>query len=170
MVRKEKHTPMSNDEDYLMTQSSLDRLKEKLKQLEQKRLSIGQDIGEAAESGTWHDNFAFEQGHRDHDLVSSQIAELRQQILNAKIIKPNHNKDKVGIGHTIEIDSPITGRMNLTILGPQDSAPEDGTISYETPVAKRMLGKKKGDSIKLGRGEDSDETATIIDFKPGKFR
>jgi transcription elongation factor GreA len=170
MVIREKNTPMSDNEGYLMTQSSLDRLREKLRQLEQKRLTIGQDIGDAAESGTWHDNFAFEQGHRDHDFVNAQIAEIRNQISNAKIIKPNHDKDKVGIGHTIEVETTETGRTNLTILGPQDSAPENGIISYETPVAKRMLGRKKGDTIKLGRGDDSDETATIIDFKPGKFK
>jgi transcription elongation GreA/GreB family factor len=42
------------------------------------------------------------------------------------------------------------GRV-LTILGPWESKPEEDVISYESDLAKEMLGKKVGDEVSVGK-------------------
>ena len=45
------------------------------------------------------------------------------------------------------------GPRTLTILGPWESKPEEDIISYESDLAKNILGKKLGDAVSLG-GEE----------------
>ncbi|NLN10303.1 MAG: hypothetical protein GX178_01695, partial [Acidobacteria bacterium] len=49
----------------------------------------------------------------------------------------------------------------LTILGPWDSRPEEGIVSYESDLAKRLLGGTVGSVVPVGESE-----LTIIGIAP----
>ena len=38
----------------------------------------------------------------------------------------------------------------VTILGPWESKPEEDVISYESDLAKDLIGRKPGDEVNLG--------------------
>ncbi|MCZ7651301.1 MAG: GreA/GreB family elongation factor [Thermoanaerobaculia bacterium] len=41
----------------------------------------------------------------------------------------------------------------LTILGPWDSRPEEEIVSYESDLAKRLLGRVVGAEVQIGESE-----------------
>jgi transcription elongation GreA/GreB family factor len=49
----------------------------------------------------------------------------------------------------------------VTILGPWESKPEEDVISYESDLAKDLIGRKPGDEVNLG-----GETWTIEGIEP----
>jgi transcription elongation GreA/GreB family factor len=55
---------------------------------------------------------------------------------------------EVRIGSRIQLKG--SHPRTLTILGPWESKPEEDVISYESDLAKEILGKKPGDALSLG--------------------
>jgi transcription elongation GreA/GreB family factor len=58
---------------------------------------------------------------------------------------------------------PDGGTTRYTILGVWDGDPEHHVISYKTPLGAALIGKRKGDSIKVktGAAEDSYSIVSI---------
>jgi len=68
-------------------------------------------------------------------------------IKDAVIIENDHS-DNVQIGSTVEVS--LNGKNQVfVIVGSQESDPEHGKISNESPLGKAFLGHKKGDIIKI---------------------
>ena len=57
---------------------------------------------------------------------------------------------------TIERDAPSGGaarKQTFTIVGEDEADPASGTLSYVSPLARALLGKSVGDTVKAGQGE-----------------
>lgn len=145
---------MIQDKKELMTLSSKERLQEELKKLKEKLIEAGKDVGTT--DGDWHDSATFDQIQREYNFIQTQVEIVEEKLKNAQIIKPNLNTDIVNIGHEIELSNGVI----YTLLGPSDSDPKKGWISFETPIGQSLLCHKKGDKI----GEN-----TIVDFRAGKI-
>ncbi len=145
---------MIKDKKELMTLLSKERLQKELQKLKQKLIEAGQAVG--ATDGDWHDSASFDQIQREYNFIQTQVEIIEEKLKNVEIIKPNLNTDVIGIGHEIELSNGII----YTLLGPSDSDPKKGLISFKTPVGQSLLNCKKGD--KIGKN-------TIVDFRPGKF-
>ena len=63
--------------------------------------------------------------------------------------------------HLIGGAGGAAGRRVMTILGPWESKPEEDVISYESDLAKELIGRKPGDAVSLG-----GESWTIEKIEP----
>lgn len=63
-------------------------------------------------------------------------------------------KPCVAIGTTISviINARASSPLTFTIRSSSESSPQDGIISYESPIAKAMLGKEEGDTFSYSVG------------------
>jgi len=69
-------------------------------------------------------------------------------IKNAEVREPKDNYS-VQIGLTVVLDE--NGKTKkYQIVGSYESNPEEGKISYISPVGKQLLGKKIGEKIEIG--------------------
>ena len=69
---------------------------------------------------------------------------------------------EVRIGGRVRLAAPGGGGERvITILGPWESKPEEDVISYESDLAKELLGKKVGAEVALGA-----ETWRIVAIEP----
>ena len=64
------------------------------------------------------------------------------------------------IGTRVHLNGP-RGTRTMTILGPWESKPEEDVISYESDLAKDLLGRKPGEEVTLG-----GESWTIEKIEP----
>ena len=75
---------------------------------------------------------------------------------------------RVSFGSTVElIDQDDDSEVTYTIVGSQESDPENGLISFGSPMAKAILGKEEGDEVTiiLPSGKKSFDVESIEAMK-----
>ncbi len=107
-------------------------------------------LDEARQLGDLKENAEYHAAKDKLKLIDSQIAELNNIISKAVIIDPStlpHNK--VSFGSTINlVDIDTDEEFTYTIVGGVESNAEKGMISFNSPLAKQLMGKEEGDEIK----------------------
>jgi transcription elongation GreA/GreB family factor len=62
----------------------------------------------------------------------------------------NVDRSRVGIGTAARLRSDDGEERSLTLLGPWESSPEQGILSYQSEVAQLLLGRREGEEVDLG--------------------
>jgi transcription elongation GreA/GreB family factor len=103
-------------------------------------------IQEARAMGDLRENFEYKAARQRHEYLNSRAATLNAELARVRPIDvPPGEATEVRIGTRVRLDG---GRL-LTILGPWESKPEEDVISYESDLAKELLGRKVGDEVRL---------------------
>ena len=107
-------------------------------------------LDEARQLGDLKENAEYHSAKEKLGLIDSQIAELNAVISKAVIIDPStlpHNK--VSFCSTVSlVDVKTDEEFTYTIVGGVESNAEKGMISFNSPLAKQLMGKEEGDEIK----------------------
>ena len=107
-------------------------------------------LEEARQLGDLKENAEYHSAKEKLGLIDSQIAELNAVISKAVIIDPStlpHNK--VSFGSTVGLlDIKTEEEFTYTIVGGVESNAEKGMISFNSPLAKQLMGKEEGDEIR----------------------
>jgi transcription elongation GreA/GreB family factor len=117
-------------------------------------------IEEARAMGDLRENFEYKSARQRHEYLNSRASALNAELARVRPIDTTGMENsEVRIGSRIH----LTGShpRTLTILGPWESKPEEDVISYESELAKEILGKKVGDGLALG-----GEAWTIAKIEP----
>lgn len=107
------------------------------------------DVSEA--SGDIRENVDYSALLERQTVLKVAIARLDDEMKRADILDIEKiNADVAGIGTRVAILDPENGESTVyTILGPWDADFEKGVLSYRSPIAKAMLGKKTGDDVSI---------------------
>ncbi|QKF81356.1 transcription elongation factor GreA [Halarcobacter ebronensis] len=122
-------------------------------------------LDEARQLGDLKENAEYHAAKDKLALIDAQIAELGSIISKAIIIDPEslpHNK--VSFGSTVELlDVDTEEEFTYAIVGGVESNADKGMISFNSPLAKQLLGKEEGDEItaKLPGGERTYEILSV---------
>ncbi len=107
------------------------------------------ELDEARQLGDLKENAEYHAAKEKLALIDSQIAELGAIISKAIIIDPStlpHNK--VSFGSTVELVNVDTDEEFIySIVGGVEANVDNGLISFNSPLAKQLLGKEEGDEI-----------------------
>lgn len=106
-------------------------------------------LEEARQLGDLKENAEYHAAKEKLKLIDIQIAELGGIISKAVIIDPeNLPHDKVSFGSTVNlIDTKTDEEFQYSIVGGVESNAEKGFISFNSPLAKQLLGKEEGDEF-----------------------
>lgn len=106
-------------------------------------------LDEARQLGDLKENAEYHAAKDKLALIDAQIAELGAIISKAVIIDPeNLPHDKVSFGSTIElVDLDTEEEFTYSIVGGVESNADKGMISFNSPLAKQLLGKEEGDEV-----------------------
>lgn len=147
-----------------MTADGLDRLKQKLAQLEQKladlRLHKGQEAIYAGDM--WHDNPVLYGVEAEERILMREAALTRQKIRNARIIVPAVDEiSRVTLGAKVRVRFSDGFEACFTVLGDADSDPSGGIVSHRSPLGQALLGRQVGDKAVYFAG-GTFETVDIL--------
>ena len=125
------------------TPEGLEKLKSELNYLKTvKTKEIAELIQHTASHGDLKENAAYQEAKERQAFLQGRILELEEIIRNTKIIEKEET-DKVQIGSTVLVF--LNGKEEkFYIVGPGQTDPIKGKISYESPLGKALLGKSKG--------------------------
>lgn len=147
-----------------ITRATFDRISAELKQIadvEIPRISRAKQL--AAEEGDLSENAEYLACREKLELLHSQYENLKQRIADPSFIDdlriPGTN---VSVGTVVEIEDVLNKtHSKYTILGSADIDLEKGIISYSSPIAKGMIGKKVGDTVEIQVPEGSKKVSIL---------
>ncbi len=106
-------------------------------------------LDEARQLGDLKENAEYHAAKDKLKLIDINIAELNDIISKAVIIDPQtlpHNR--VSFGSTVKLlDTKTEEEFEYSIVGGVESNPDIGLISFNSPLAKQLLGKECGDEF-----------------------
>ena len=142
---------MDNQETYY-TRESLKKEKEKLSILEkEERPKIVDAMQKARDKGDLKENAAYHVARKELNFMDMQIRELRNAIGLAQIIdESNIDTSKVSIFTSVKLKNKTTSKeITYQLVPAQESNISEGKISVNSPIAKGLLGKKKGETANI---------------------
>ena len=135
-----------------MTIYGYEKLQAEVKDLKEvKRPSVVKAIEEALEHGDLKENAEYHAAKEQQKNIDNRLAELAEILGNAQIVDPSElAHSKVSFGSTVVMTNLDTDEeVTYTIVGGAESNPDMGLISFNSPLAKQLLGKGEGDEVKV---------------------
>lgn len=135
---------------------------EKIKELELKlerlQTSIAHLAGEAkrtADYGDRSENAEYKEAKGKLRGTHREILKIIDQLKRAVVIKPS-TTGKVQIGSTVVLE--IAGKKKeFQIVGPDETDPGKGRISFKSPLGEALVGHKAGDSVLINTASSTAE-------------
>jgi transcription elongation GreA/GreB family factor len=115
-------------------------------------------IEEARAMGDLRENFEYKSARQRHEYLNARAISLNAELARVRLIETEGTDiSEARIGSRLHLRNP-TGTRIMTILGPWESKPEEDVISYESDLAKELLGKKPGEVVGIMGEEWTIET------------
>ena len=142
---------MVKEAKYKMSEERLNELKEELVYLQTVReKEVAQQIKEARSFGDLTENSEYDEAKTEQGKLYSKIAEIKNLIENAEIVKASEKTDVVGMGSKVTVrDLDTKEETTYEIVGSQEADPAISRISDDSPFGKGLMDKKKGDSVEI---------------------
>ena len=135
-----------------ITPEGLVALDAELEELEgEARRKMAARILAARELGDLSENAEYHIAKEDQAMLETRIKRLRQRRRDAVIVESDPATDSVfAFGRTAEVFDEQSGKTyTWTIVGATEADLAQGKMSALSPVAKALVGKKPGESIKV---------------------
>lgn len=115
------------------------------------RPAISKMIAEARDMGDLSENAEYDAAKEAQGLLEMKIAQLKQTIASARLIDESRiNTEEVQILNKVKIKNVQTNQvMNYLIVSESEASLKEGKISVTSPIAKALLGKRKGDTVNV---------------------
>lgn len=142
---------MANEIIYL-TAEGMQKLKDELHHMRSvERPAISAAIAEARDKGDLSENAEYDAAREAQGLLELKIAKLEQTLTNARIIDESKiDKSKVQILSKVTLLNHNNNKqVTYTIVSENEANLREGKLAIGTPIAKALLGKKKGDVVEV---------------------
>jgi len=144
-----------------MTVAGAAALKQELEQLKTvDRPRVIEAIAEAREHGDLKENAEYHAAREEQGFIEGRIQEIEGKISTAEIIDISKmpRTGKVIFGVTVVIENLDTEEQQTwTIVGDDESDLEQRKISYNSPIARGLIGRQEGDEVTITTpGGDTD--------------
>ena len=141
----------SEKKEIFLTKEGLAELQAELDDLKQNvRPEVISQIKEARAQGDLSENAEYHAARDRQGQVEARIKELEYLIDNATMIDEDKKSSTVQVGSTVEIKYLADNETETYyIVGSTEADPFENKISNESPIAKGIMGKKKGDVVTI---------------------
>lgn len=132
-------------EGYVLMEAELKNLKSV------ERPSVIAAISEARAHGDLSENAEYSAAKEKQSFIEGRIAELEARISRADVIDVKSlSNDTIKFGATVKLADEDTGdESTYQIVGEYEADIKKNQISITAPLARALIGKKKGDSAEV---------------------
>jgi len=140
------------ESNLVVSWESLERRKNEYHELVEKKIPANsKEIALARSYGDLRENHEYKAAKEMQKLLMRRKGELETVLVRARGTDfANPRTDIVSIGTVVQATDLDTNQSeNYTVLGAWDSEPEKGIVSYLSPVAQSLIGRKAGDEVEF---------------------
>lgn len=121
------------------------------------------DLAYAMSLGDLRENAEYKAAKEEQARLENVAKKLQDEIERAEVFDPTrYSGNKVFFGTKVSIKNKETGETEeYTILGPWESDPNNGIISYMSPLGNGLLNSKVGDEIHYTVGDQKRTYAVL---------
>lgn len=136
-----------------ITPAGLVKLRDEYHQLMHvERPKLVETVAWAASNGDRSENADYQYGKRRLREIDKRVRFLTKRIEDAEVVDPKAmSGEKVLFSATVTLLDEDEIEFVYQIVGEDELDPKAGKISWKSPVAKALLGKKIGDEVKVIR-------------------
>ena len=135
-----------------MTVEGFKKLEAELHRLKaEERPRIIQQIADAREHGDLSENAEYHAAKDAQGLNEAKVAEIEDKIGRADVIDTSKlSGSTVKFGATVSLEDEDSGdKVKYRIVGEHEANVREGRISINSPIARALIGKSKGDSAEV---------------------
>ncbi len=133
-----------------MTPQGVEALTAELKELKYKdRVEIIKAISDARALGDLSENAEYHSAKEKQGFIEGRISFLEGVLSSVEVIDPKTiSGNTIKFSATVEIvDIDTDEKKVYQIVGKEESNLEHGKISFESPIARALIGKQEGDEV-----------------------
>lgn len=125
--------------------------RQQLRQLREEEIPANRRaIEEARALGDLRENFEYKSARQRHEYLNARVVALENALSRVRPLEPGvSDSSEARIGCRVELRGLDGATRSLTLLGPWESDPERGIVSYDSELGRRLLGKQSGDSLTI---------------------
>jgi transcription elongation factor GreA len=150
-----------------MTVSGKALLEQELKRLIQtERFAVIKAIEEARSHGDISENAEYDAAKERQSMIEGRIGEIQFKLSMAEVVDPSKIKSEtVVFGATVNlVDLETEDKATYQIVGLDEADVKKGLISILSPMARALIGKRKGDSVVV-QSPKGDRDYEILSFE-----
>ncbi len=136
-----------------LTVRGADKLREELRVLKSEtRPKIIAAIAEARAHGDLKENAEYHAAREMQSFAEGRIGEIESKLGNSQVIDVTvmENTGKVIFGTTVTVvDTTSDAESRYQLVGEDEADTKAGLISYNSPIARAMIGKSEGDVVEV---------------------
>ena len=155
----------------MVTAKMLDAKKAQAEKLEKETLpQIAREVSEAREKGDLSENAEYDEAKKAQRLANDELNRLKNDLSQAITFDPaTVDTHAVSFGTTVTLRDNIANKdVTYTILGPWESDPNQGIISYLSPLGEHLLDATVGENRTFNINTNS-YNLTVTSIVPAKL-
>jgi transcription elongation factor GreB len=118
----------------------------------------------AASNGDRSENADYQYGKRRLREIDKRLFFLKKRLEDAEVVDPGTIKsDKVLFGATVSLENENGDTLVYQIVGEDEIDIKQKKISWRSPLAAAILGRKLDDEVKVAK-PSGEEVMTIVDI------
>ncbi len=149
-----------------MTLAGKAKLESELKNLiHTERPNVIRAIEEARGHGDISENAEYDSAKDRQAMIEGRIAEIQAKLSNAEVVDTTQlSSPKIIFGATVELqDLESQEKVKYQIVGEDESDVKKGKVSVFSPIARSLIGRKKGDVIEF-KSPKGERELEVLNF------
>jgi transcription elongation factor GreB len=150
-----------SDPNYI-TPEGAKRLSQELDHLKtRERPKVLEEVSAAAAAGDRSENASYIYGKKRLREIDRRVAFLTKRLEAARVITETHEGERVFFGAFVTIENEDGERITYRIVGEDEAAPEEGRISWRSPLGRALLKRVVGDVVIVKRPAGEMEVTLV---------
>ena len=145
---------MAKKESIRLTPKGLDKIKEELRYLkEEKRQELSDYMGAAIADGDLRESAAYDEARLLQSANEARIADLEEIVHRAIVVEGEEGEDaRARLGASVDLEDGSGEVLTFHLVGTHEADVLDNKISDESPLGQSLMGRRRGDEVKLKMG------------------
>jgi len=116
------------------------------------RPKVVQEVADAAAQGDRSENAEYIYGKKRLREIDRRVRFLTKRLESAEVVQvADQGGNVVRFGATVEVEDEDGKRRKYTLVGPDESDPSRGMLSFKSPMGRSLLKRRVGDVVVVQR-------------------